>query len=194
MNTKEKVVVIDNYDSFTYNIVHILCELLGKENVEVVRNDAFELSLLNNFDKIILSPGPGIPDEAGKMKEVIKNFSGKKPILGVCLGHQGIGEVFGASLTNLKEVLHGVKGKLSIKDKASPIFNGIPDHIQIGHYHSWVINPNTLPETLQVLAVDEYDNIMAVKHSEYEVYGLQFHPESILTEYGIEIIKNWLFN
>jgi len=186
-----KVAVIDNYDSFTYNLVHYLEDL----NVEVTvfRNDEFELLDLEKFEKILLSPGPGIPDEAGLLKEVIKKHAPTKSILGVCLGLQAIGEVFGGKLYNLEKVYHGVSTKIFIKEKDS-IFNNLPNELYVGRYHSWVLSNKNLPIDLIITSTDENGQIMSLKHSVYDVRGLQFHPESILTVHGKQILKNWIEN
>lgn len=184
-----KLLLLDNYDSFTYNIVHVVRKL-GYE-IDVVRNDKISVAEVAQYDKIILSPGPGIPEEAGILLPLIKEYASTKPILGVCLGHQAIGEAFGASLINLSKVYHGVSSMVSIQYRDS-IFEGLPDTLEVGRYHSWVINPATLPSCLRVTAVDEGGQIMAIAHTEYDVHGVQFHPESILTPQGETIIKNFL--
>ncbi len=184
-----KIVIIDNYDSFTYNLSHLVKEL-GAE-VTVLRNDVFQLQDLETFDKIILSPGPGIPSEAGLLLEVIKTYAGKKPILGVCLGEQAIGEAFGARLTNLSEVFHGVQTPISIKNK-DYIFCGLPDEIPVGRYHSWVVDTDGFPDCLDITAVSKEGYIMALRHKEYDVHGIQFHPESVLTPDGKTMIANFL--
>lgn len=190
-----KIVIIDNYDSFTYNLSHLVKEL-GAE-VTVLRNDAFQLKDLEAFDKIILSPGPGIPSEAGLLLEVIKTYAGKKPILGVCLGEQAIGEAFGGKLTNLSEVFHGVQTPISIKNdqlkmKEDYIFNGLPDEVPVGRYHSWVVDTDGFPECLEITAVSREGFIMALKHKEYDIHGIQFHPESVLTPDGKTMIAIFL--
>ena len=190
-----KIVIIDNYDSFTYNLSHLVKEL-GAE-VTVLRNDAFRLKELEAFDKIILSPGPGIPSESGLLLEVIKTYAGKKPILGVCLGEQAIGEAFGGKLTNLSEVFHGVQTPISIKNhqlkmKEDYIFNGLPDEVPVGRYHSWVVDTDGFPECLEITAVSREGFIMALKHKEYDIHGIQFHPESVLTPDGKTMIANFL--
>lgn len=186
-----KIVIIDNYDSFTYNLSHLVKEL-GAE-VTVLRNDTFQLEELDMFDKIILSPGPGIPSEAGLMPEVIQTYAGKKPILGICLGEQAIGEAFGAKLTNLSEVFHGVQTPVLLKkDKADFIFNGLPDEIPVGRYHSWVVDTDQFPDCLEITAISREGFIMALKHKEYDIHGIQFHPESVLTPDGKTIIYNFL--
>lgn len=186
-----KIVVIDNYDSFTYNLVHYL-EDLGA-TVTVFRNDEFELQELEVFDKIVLSPGPGIPDEAGLLKEVIKTYAKTKSILGICLGMQAIGEVFGGTLTNLEKVYHGVASKITIIENDT-IFNNLPNEIEVGRYHSWVISNDNFPQNLIITSLDENNQIMSIKHSVYDVRGVQFHPESILTPEGKKILENWIFN
>ncbi|MCD7926348.1 glutamine amidotransferase-related protein [Bacteroidaceae bacterium] len=185
-----KIVIIDNYDSFTYNLSHLVKEL-GAE-VTVLRNDTFHLEALEAFDKIILSPGPGIPSEAGLLLDVIKTYAGKKPILGVCLGEQAIGEAFGARLTNLSEVFHGVQTPISVTQSPDYIFNGLPSEIPVGRYHSWVVDTKDFPESLEVTAVSREGYIMALKHKEYDVHGIQFHPESVLTPDGKTMIANFL--
>ena len=185
-----KIVIIDNYDSFTYNLSHLVKEL-GAE-VTVVRNDQFELADLEPYSKIILSPGPGIPSEAGLLLDVIKTYAGKKPILGVCLGHQAIGESFGGKLENLSDVFHGVATPCRIIAD-DPIFSGIEHTITIGRYHSWVVSNEGLPDCLEVTAVSDEGQIMALRHRELNVRGIQFHPESVLTPDGRKMLQNWLF-
>lgn len=183
------IVIIDNYDSFTYNLAHLVKEL-GAE-VDVLRNDKFELEELEKYDKIILSPGPGIPEEAGLLLEVIRTYAGRKPMLGVCLGEQAIGQVFGGKLTNLSEVFHGIQTNVKIKNK-DYIFDGLPTEIPVGRYHSWVVDTDGFPEELVVTAISPEGQIMALKHREYDVHGIQFHPESVLTPNGKQIVGNWL--
>ena len=185
-----KVVIIDNYDSFTYNLSHLVKEL-GAE-VAVVRNDQFRLEELEQYSKIILSPGPGIPSEAGLLLDVIRTYAGRKPILGVCLGHQAIGEVFGAKLENLSDVFHGVATPCHIIAD-DPIFSGIPRDITIGRYHSWVVSREDLPDCLEVTAESDEGQIMALRHRELNVRGIQFHPESVLTPDGRKMLQNWMF-
>ena len=185
-----KIAIIDNYDSFTYNLSHLVKEL-GAE-VAVVRNDQFELADLEQYSKIILSPGPGIPSEAGLLLDVIRTYAGRKPILGVCLGHQAIGEVFGAKLENLSDVFHGVATPCHIIAD-DPIFSGIPRDITIGRYHSWVVSREDFPDCLEITAVSEQGQIMALRHRELNVRGIQFHPESILTPDGKKMLQNWMF-
>ncbi len=186
-----KIIVINNYDSFVYNIVHILRNIPNVE-VDVVYNDQVDIPTINHYDKILLSPGPGIPHEAGQLMEVINRFATEKPILGVCLGHQAIGEFFGCTLTNLDKPLHGVQSKLTVTQE-DYLFDQLPSSFQIGHYHSWVISPEELKE-LEVTAKDSKGNIMAVRHPHYDIRGVQFHPESILTEHGKQLLKNWIKN
>lgn len=184
-----KIVIIDNYDSFTYNLSHLVKEL-GAE-VTVYRNDQFEMNQLEEFDKIILSPGPGIPSEAGLLLDVIKAYAGKKPILGVCLGHQAIGESFGGKLTNIGEVVHGVATPCHIT-KDDYLFEGLPKDIEIGRYHSWVVDTEAFPECLEVTSVSDEGFIMSLRHKDYDIRGIQYHPESVLTPEGKTIIGNWL--
>lgn len=185
-----KVLVIDNYDSFTYNLVHYLEELNCE--VTVYRNDEFELNSLNEFDKIVLSPGPGVPDEAGLLKEVIKTYAPTKSILGVCLGQQAIGEVFGGTLLNLDKVYHGVATQISIVKNDDALFRGLNEKLDVGRYHSWVVNPEDFPEVLEITSVDDTGQIMSLKHKEWDVRGVQFHPESVLTPAGKTMLKNWI--
>lgn len=184
-----KIVIIDNYDSFTYNLSHLLKELGA--DVTVVRNDKFELKDLEQYDKIVLSPGPGIPSEAGLLLEVIRTYAGRKPILGVCLGHQAIGEVFGASLENLKEVYHGVQTE-GTQMGNDFIFDGLPERVMMGRYHSWVVAKDSVPESLEVTAMSDDGEIMAMRHRQYDIHGIQFHPESVLTPEGKTIVGNFL--
>ncbi|QZE14115.1 aminodeoxychorismate/anthranilate synthase component II [Halosquirtibacter laminarini] len=185
-----KIVIIDNYDSFTYNLVHLLKEIEEVE-ISVLRNDKFELEDLESYDKILLSPGPGIPSEAGLLMETIKAYSDKKPILGICLGHQAIGEYFGATLENLSTVYHGIQSEIMI-DPKSPIFQGLDKLIKVGRYHSWAISNIELPECLEIIAKDENEQIMAIQHKELDIIGVQFHPESVLTPEGETMIRQWV--
>ena len=185
-----KILVFDNYDSFTYNLVHLV-EKITNQKVTVVRNDQITLEEVAAYDKIILSPGPGIPSEAGLLLPLIKQYAASKSILGVCLGHQAIGEAFGATLENLSTVYHGVGTSIKI-DNSNYLFNGLTDTIEVGRYHSWVIANNNFPDTLKVTATDENGLIMAIEHTAYDVCGVQFHPESVLTPNGETVIKNWL--
>lgn len=180
--------MIDNYDSFTYNLVHYLedldCEVIVK------RNDQLTLEEVDAFKEIVLSPGPGIPDEAGLLKEIISTYSGKKRILGVCLGQQAIGEVFGGSLINLDQVYHGVATTIEII-KEDYIFKGLPEQIEVGRYHSWVVNSD-LPDNLEATSFDENGQVMSLRHKEFDIRAVQFHPESVLTPQGKQILKNWI--
>ncbi len=185
-----KILVLDNYDSFTYNLVYILREL--HDQVEVYRNDKISLENVANYDKILLSPGPGIPSEAGIMLDLVKEYASSKSILGICLGHQGIGEVFGGSLENMSDVLHGISDKNIVTDTSERIFKGLPAEFQVGRYHSWTVIPESVPKSMTVTAVDEQGRVMGLSHKQYDVRGLQFHPESVLTEHGKEMLQNWL--
>lgn len=184
-----KIVIIDNYDSFTYNLSHLVKELGA--DVTVYRNDQFKLPELEAFDKIILSPGPGIPSEAGLLLDVIKTYAGKKPMLGVCLGHQAIAEAFGGQLENLSEVYHGVATDC-IQTADDEVFADLPNRFTIGRYHSWVVSKNGFPDCLEVTAESEEGQIMALRHRQYDIHGIQFHPESVLTPDGKKMIGNWL--
>jgi anthranilate synthase component II len=185
-----KILVLDNYDSFTYNLVYIVRQLGYGAQMDVFRNDKISLDEVAPYDKILLSPGPGVPSEAGIMPELLKKYSAAKSILGVCLGHQAIGEAFGGSLTNLSEVLHGVSSPVTVQKDL--LFEQIPDTFSIGRYHSWVIDESTLSPDLEVIARTPDRQIMAVRHRQFRVRGVQFHPESILTQYGVQLMKNWL--
>lgn len=186
-----KIVIIDNYDSFTYNLRHLALEL-GAE-VDVLRNDRFAIDEIEKYDKIILSPGPGIPSEAGLLLDVIRAYAGRKPILGVCLGHQAIGEAFGGSLTNLDSVYHGVQTPVDIVPGADYIFDTLPERIEVGRYHSWVVDRDTMPECLTITATSPEGLVMALRHREYDIHGIQFHPESVLTPQGKTILHNFLY-
>jgi len=186
----KKIVVIDNYDSFTYNLVHYLEDLNCA--VTVYRNDEFDIEEIKTFDKILLSPGPGIPDEAGLLKEVIKTYAATKSILGVCLGQQAIGEVFGASLINLDKVYHGVATTITILTEEEPLFENLEKQIEVGRYHSWVVSTVAFPEVLEITSVDENGQIMSLRHKTFDVRGVQFHPESVLTPNGKKILENWV--
>ena len=185
-----KILVLDNYDSFTYNLVHYL-EKVSDAVIEVHRNDKISLEDIQHFDKILLSPGPGIPSEAGILLDVIKTYAPTKSILGVCLGQQAIAEAFGGSLSNLNEVFHGVATPITIV-KDNYLFADIPQKLNVGRYHSWVVNESDLPEVLEITAVDETGQIMGLQHKAFDVRGVQFHPESILTEHGLKMIANWV--
>jgi anthranilate synthase component 2 len=186
-----KLLVFDNYDSFTYNLVHLVEKILHRK-VDVCFNDTIDLKEIQQYDKIILSPGPGIPEEAGLLLPLLHKYAASKSILGVCLGHQAIGQAFGASLINLDTVYHGVAVPLKEIDQESRLFKGIPVGTETGRYHSWIIDDNSVPEVLKVTARDENGFIMAVAHKEYDVQGVQFHPESILTDCGEQLLRNWL--
>lgn len=185
-----KILVFDNYDSFTYNLVHAV-KKLGYSDVEVHRNDQISLEEIERFDKIILSPGPGLPSEAGILLDVIRTYAPTKSILGVCLGEQAIAEAFGGSLINLPEVFHGVATEINVIND-DILFYDMLSNVSVGRYHSWVVNPETLPDCLKVTAVDKDGMIMALKHKTYNVHGVQFHPESVLTPNGELMLKNWL--
>lgn len=185
-----KIAIIDNYDSFTFNLAHLLREL--KAEVTVLRNDQFQLPDLEVYSKIVLSPGPGIPSEAGLLCDVIRTYAGRKPILGVCLGHQAIGEVFGGRLENLSDVFHGVATPCHITAE-DPLFSGLDNDITVGRYHSWVVSREDFPESLEITAVSDEGQIMALRHRELNVRGIQFHPESVLTPDGRKMLQNWLF-
>lgn len=186
----DRILVLDNYDSFVYNLVHIIRELGFGERMDIVRNDKILLEEVDKYDKILLSPGPGIPSEAGLMPDIIRRFGPEKSIFGVCLGHQAIGEVYGASLYNLDEVIHG-QGKKTIVKEKDMLFDGLPPTFTTGRYHSWAIDPVSNLDHLVVTATDEKGNIMAIRHKNHDVRGVQFHPESILTEHGVKMIENW---
>ena len=185
----KKILVIDNYDSFTYNLVHYL-EDLGCE-VTVKRNNQLTLDEAEAFDKIVLSPGPGIPDEAGLLKEIIKQYAPTKSILGVCLGQQAIGEVFGGKIINLEEVYHGVATNVELRVDDEPMFKGLEKNFEVGRYHSWVVDTN-LPDDLEATSFDENGQIMSLRHKKYDVKGVQYHPESVLTPNGKQLLENWL--
>jgi len=196
-----KILVFDNYDSFTYNLVHLV-EKITHQKVEVHRNDQIKLEQVKQYDKIILSPGPGIPCEAGLLLPLIKEYASTKSILGVCLGHQAIGEAFGGTLVNLSTVYHGVATKIRLvkgqKSKGkkpvsqNDLFENLPEELVVGRYHSWILSDENFPSELEITARDENDYIMAVQHTKYDVQGVQFHPESVLTPDGETILKNWL--
>ncbi len=186
-----KILVFDNYDSFTYNLVHLV-EKITHEKVDVFRNDEIALEEVNKYDKIILSPGPGIPSEAGLLLPLIKAYAATKSILGVCLGHQAIGEAFGGTLTNLSTVYHGIATNCQLATVKSPLFEGLSSNFEIGRYHSWIVDKNNFPITLEITAEDDNGFIMALQHKIYDVQGVQFHPESVLTPDGEIIIRNWL--
>ena len=187
-----KILVLDNYDSFTYNLVHIIREL-GHE-MDIFRNDKIAVEDVKKYDKILLSPGPGIPDEAGIMKKVIREYGASKSILGVCLGHQGIGEVYGAKLYNIPKVLHGVTSQVEVTDASDYLFKGVSTKFQATHYHSWAVLPDSFTPELKMTATNEEGLVMALTHTKLDVKGVQFHPESVMTPEGPKIIANWLKN
>ncbi|MEZ4886629.1 MAG: aminodeoxychorismate/anthranilate synthase component II [Chitinophagales bacterium] len=187
-----KILVLDNYDSFVYNLVHIIRALGYGGDMDIVRNDKIELEEVVQYDKILLSPGPGIPEEAGIMMDLIRKYAPTKSIMGVCLGHQAIGEVFGAKLVNMDEVLHGIATPNIVKDEDELLFEGVPNRFTVARYHSWMIDAETVTEELKVTAVDDENRVMGIRHREYDVRGVQFHPESVLTEHGVKIVENWL--
>ena len=187
-----KILVLDNYDSFTYNLVQMVEQIVGKEFVYVFKNDEISLEEVEKYDKIILSPGPGVPNEAGILLDVIREFVPKKPILGVCLGLQAIAEAFGGKLINLNNVYHGVGISTAIIEDNAKIFRGLSSEIITGRYHSWAVDSHDFPEELQITAVDEQGIIMALQHRKYDVHAVQFHPESVLTPYGKKILENFL--
>ncbi len=186
-----KILVFDNYDSFTYNLVHLV-EKIMHQKVDVFRNDKITLEQVGEYDKIILSPGPGIPEEAGLLLPLIKQYASTKSILGVCLGHQAIGQAFGGTLINLDKVYHGIATPIKITNKNSSILQGLGDTIEVGRYHSWIVNDKNFPSELEITATDSNGFIMGLQHKTFDVQGVQFHPESVLTPDGEKIIRNWL--
>lgn len=186
----KKILVIDNYDSFTYNLVHYLEDMNCE--VTVYRNDEFDIEEIKRFDKILLSPGPGIPDEAGLLKTVISTYASTKSILGVCLGQQAIGEVFGGSLTNLEKVYHGVATNVNVLVDDENLFEGLGKTLEVGRYHSWVVNKADFPDALEITSVDDNGQIMSLRHKIFDVRGVQFHPESVLTPHGKKLLENWI--
>jgi anthranilate synthase component 2 len=194
-----KVLVFDNYDSFTYNLVHLVEKILH-EKVEVHRNDKLPLEKVKAYDKIILSPGPGIPEEAGLLLPLIKEYAATKSILGVCLGHQAIGQAFGGTLVNLSSVYHGVATNIQLLNepgkglKGKGLFEGLPEELEVGRYHSWVVDRKSFPDVLEITAEDANGYVMALQHKTYDLQGVQFHPESVLTPQGEVIMRNWLKN
>lgn len=193
MSVQPKILVFDNYDSFTYNLVHLV-EKITHEKVDVFRNDQIALEKVKAYDKIILSPGPGIPEEAGLLLPLIKEYASTKCILGVCLGHQAIGQAFGGTLVNLSTVYHGVATNIQILNSKfqNSILRNLPEEIEVGRYHSWVVSDKNFPEELEITALDENGYIMALQHKTYDVQGVQFHPESVLTPDGEKMMRNWL--
>lgn len=186
-----KIMVLDNYDSFTYNLVHILKELTNGP-VDVYRNDEIDIKNIGRYDKVLISPGPGVPDQAGITKKMIRHYASTKSILGVCLGCQAIAEVFGGNIINLERVYHGVETNINVNDKGDRIFREIPTSFTAGRYHSWVVSEEGFPPELKITAKDDEGRIMAIAHSSYDVKGVQFHPESVLTGFGKQILLNWL--
>lgn len=186
-----KILVIDNYDSFAYNLVHYIGNLTT-DRMDVFRNDEISLEDVKNYDKILLSPGPGIPIEAGICLDLIKTYAQAKSILGVCLGHQSIAEAFGAKIINLDKVFHGISTPIRVLTPNDPLYANIPEVFEVGRYHSWVVSDENLPKELIVTARDEHEMIMGISHAKYDVRGVQFHPESVLTQHGYQIIENWL--
>ncbi len=186
-----KIVVIDNYDSFTYNLVHAIKKITGLP-VDVYRNDEISLEEIEKYDKIVLSPGPGLPVESGLLLDIIKKFAPTKKIFGVCLGHQAIGEAFGGKLHNMNKVLHGIATPVELTNNESVLFNGLPKTFEVGRYHSWIVEKDNLPDCFEVTSYDSEGFIMSMKHKEFDVEGVQFHPESVLTPLGEKIIRNWL--
>ena len=186
-----KILVFDNYDSFTYNLVHLV-EKITHNKVDVFRNDQISLEAVNAYDKIILSPGPGIPEEAGLLLPIIKEYAATKSILGVCLGHQAIGQAFGGTLKNLDKVYHGVATKINILNEAAPILKGLGNEVEVGRYHSWIVAKENFPSELEITAVDDNGYVMALQHKTFDVQGVQFHPESVLTPDGEKMLRNWL--
>ena len=187
-----KILLVDNYDSFTYNLVHLIQQLGATYEVTVRLNDEISLEEVAAYDRILLSPGPGLPKDAGLLLPIIQTYADKKPILGICLGHQAIGQVFGAQLLNLAEVAHGVTTPILKTATASPLFKNLPQTFPVGRYHSWVLSPQDFPKELHITATDAAGNIMAFQHENHPIYGLQFHPESVLTPHGESMMKNWL--
>jgi anthranilate synthase component II len=185
------ILVLDNYDSFTYNLVQLLRELGHTDNVTVIRNDKLKVQDVAAYDAVLLSPGPGVPTEAGLMPEIIRQYAPTKRMLGVCLGHQGLAESFGGELYNLPAVLHGIATAAEVVAE-DRLFAGLPNHFQVGRYHSWSVRPGSMPAALEVTARDTNGEVLAFRHRDYDVRGVQFHPESILTEHGHRMLRNWL--
>ncbi len=187
-----KILVIDNYDSFTYNLVHAIKKISGQQ-VDVFRNDEITLEAIDKYDKIVLSPGPGIPEEAGLLLEIIKKYAPKKSMLGVCLGHQAIGEAFGGKLHNMNHVLHGIATPVIQTENKSYLFKNLPETFEVGRYHSWIVQNEQLPVCFEVTSYDKDGLIMSMQHKDYDIQSVQFHPESVLTPLGEKMIENWLF-
>lgn len=190
---EKKIIVIDNYDSFTYNLVHYIEKITGKR-VDVFRNDEISVEDVGNYDKILLSPGPGLPIEAGIILNVIKKHGPSRSILGVCLGHQAIGQAFGGNLINLDKVYHGIATEIEVLTPNDPLYKGIPAKFNVGRYHSWVVAKENLPDCFTITSIDEKGLIMGISHKKFDIRGVQYHPESVLTEHGLAIVKNWLDN
>jgi anthranilate synthase component 2 len=188
-----KILVIDNYDSFTYNLVHYIEKITGNRP-DVYRNNEISVEEVGRYDRIVLSPGPGIPVEAGIILEVIRKYGSTRSILGICLGHQAIGEVFGGKLINLDKVYHGVSSKIQVLTPNDPLYAGIPNEFSVGRYHSWVVAKESLPDCFTINSIDEHGLIMGISHKQYNVKGVQYHPESVLTEHGMRIMENWINN
>ncbi|MFH0843308.1 MAG: aminodeoxychorismate/anthranilate synthase component II [Bacteroidota bacterium] len=186
-----RILIIDNYDSFTYNIVHYVTRLTGTRP-DVFRNDEIQIERIGSYDKIVISPGPGIPVDAGICLELIRKYAPERSILGVCLGHQAIGEAFGARLRNLDKVYHGIEAPVIVTEPSDYLFKGIDSVFNAGRYHSWVVDRGDLPDCLRITCVDENGLIMAISHNEFDVKGVQFHPESVMTKAGMDIMKNWI--
>ncbi len=186
-----KILVIDNYDSFTYNLVHAIKKITGLQ-VDVFRNDEIHLEDIDRYDKIVLSPGPGLPEEAGLLLDIIKRYASRKSILGVCLGHQAIGEAFGAKLLNMNRVIHGMATPVKVTAPVSNLFSGLPETFEVGRYHSWIVQKENLPDCFEITSYDNDGMIMSMRHKDFNVDGVQFHPESVLTPLGEKIIENWL--
>ena len=189
----QKIVVIDNYDSFTYNLVHYIEKLIGTR-ADVFRNDEISMEEAGKYDKILLSPGPGVPSEAGIILDLIRKLGPTKSILGVCLGHQAIGEAFGGSLINLDKVYHGIASEIQVLTPEDSLYKGVPSKFNVGRYHSWVVAKEYLPDCFTITSVDERGLIMGISHKQYNVKGVQYHPESVLTEHGLTLVENWLKN
>lgn len=189
----QKIVVIDNYDSFTYNLVYYISKITGKR-VDVFRNDQISVDDAGKYDKILLSPGPGVPSEAGILLDLIRKYGPERSILGVCLGHQAIGEAFGGTLINLDKVYHGIASEIKVLTPGDPLYSGLPERFNVGRYHSWVVARETLPSCFTITSEDDQGLIMGISHNRYDVKGVQYHPESVLTEYGLTMMENWLKN
>ncbi|MFC2125878.1 anthranilate synthase component II [Bacteroidota bacterium] len=187
-----KILVFDNYDSFTYNLVHIIRDLGYDRDMDIFRNDKIPIEKVKKYDKILLSPGPGVPRDAGIMEDLIAEYAHAKSILGVCLGHQGIAEVFNAELYNMPIVLHGITTGATLKHRNEKIFDGVPEQINVCRYHSWAVVPETVNDDLEITALDDEGVVLGIRHKKFDVHGVQFHPEAYMTEYGIKMIENWL--